>query len=87
MATNKKPEYWWDGHEYVREHARRTTTSLQHGFPTIIRLLEIIRTQWNEDYFKDNPFAVRLNGEDFDRFDNLYNGRECFDNVEKIYND
>lgn len=73
---------YWDGHEYVREHARRTT-----GSRSLVRLVEVIRTQWNEDYFKDRPFAVRLNGEDFDTFATLEEARECFNNVEKIYND
>lgn len=78
---------YWDTHEYVREHARRTTNALQHGFPTLVRLVEVIRTQWNEAYFKDKPFAVRLNGEDFDTFATLDEARKCFDNVEKLYND
>lgn len=78
---------YWDMHEYVREHARRTTNALQHGFPTLVRLVEVIRTQWSEDYFKDKPFAVRLNGEDFDTFATLDEARKCFDNVEKLYND
>ena len=77
---------YWDNHEYVREHARRTTTRLQHGFPTLVRLVEVIRTQWNEDYFKSAPFAVRLNSEDFDTFATLDEARKCFDNVEEIYN-
>ena len=81
----KKPEVW-EGHEYVREHARRTTRELQHGFPTLVRLVEIVRTQWDEDYFKAKPFAVRLNGEDFDTFATLEEARKCFDGVEKIYN-
>ena len=47
---------------------------------------EILRTQWNEDYFRNRPFAVRLNGEDFGTFRLLEEARKCFDNVEKIYN-
>lgn len=78
-------EYWFN-HEYVREHARRTTNALQHGFPTLVRLVEILRTQWDEDYFKSEPFAVRLNGEDFDTFATLDKARKCFDNVEQLYN-
>lgn len=76
-----------DNYEYVREHERRTTTSLQHGFPTLVRLIEIMRTQWNEDYFNDKPFAGRLNGEDFGTFATLDEARKCFDNVEELYND
>ena len=73
---------YWAGHEYVREHARSKTESR-----CLVRLVEVLATQWNEDYFKDRPFAVRLNGEDFDTFATLEKARECFDNVEKIYND
>ena len=73
---------YWDGHEYVREHARRTTRSR-----SLVRLVEVIATQWNEDYFKGRPFAVRLNGEDYDTFATLDAARECFDNIGKLYND
>ena len=52
----------------------------------IVRLAEILRTQWNEDYFRNSPFSVRLNGEDFGTFATLEEARKCFDNVEKIYN-
>lgn len=76
---------YWDGHESVREHARRIT-ELSNGYAVIVRLVEVLATQWNEDYFKDSPFAVRLNGEDFGTFATLEEARECFDNVEKIYN-
>lgn len=72
MKTSK----YWDGHEYVREYSRRTT-----GSGCIVRLVEVIRTQWNEDYFNGRPFAVRLNGEDYDTFATLDEARECFDNV------
>ena len=72
---------YWEGHEYVREHARSTT-----GSRCIIYLVEVLATQWNEDYFKGRPFAVRLYGEDFGTFATLEEARECFDNVEKIYN-
>ena len=70
---------YWDGHEYVREYSRRTT-----GSGCIVRLVEVIATQWNEDYFKGRPFAVRLNGEDYDTFVTLDAARECFDNVGKL---
>ena len=73
---------YWDGHAYVREHARRTT-----GSRSLVRLVEVIRTQWNEDYFKYRPFAVRLNGEDFDTFATLDAAQECFDKVGKLYNE
>ena len=76
---------YWAGHEYVREHARRTT-ELSHGYTVIVRLAEILRTQWNEDYFRNSPFSVRLNGEDFGTFATLEEARKCFDNLEKIYN-
>ena len=76
---------YWAGHEYVHEHARRTT-ELSHGYAVIVRLVEVLATQWNEDYFKGGPFSVRLNGEDFGTFRLLEEARECFDNVEKIYN-
>lgn len=72
---------YWDGHEYVREHARRATRSR-----SLVRLVEVIATQWNEDYFKGRPFAVRLNGEDYDTFVTLDAARECFDNIGKLYN-
>lgn len=72
MSTSE----YWDGHEYVREHARRTTESR-----ALVRLVEVMATQWNEDYFKAKPFAVRLFGEDFDTFATLDAARECFDNV------
>ena len=72
---------YWDGHEYVREHARSKTESR-----CLVRLVEVLATQWNEDYFNDRPFAVRLNSEDFDTFATLDDARKCFDNVEKIYN-
>ena len=77
-----KTSEYWAGHEYVREHARSKTESR-----CLIRLVEVLATQWNEDYFKNSPFAVRLNGEDFGTFATLEEARECFDNVEKIYND
>ena len=80
-----KTREYWAGHEYVREHARRTT-ELSHGYAVIVRLVEVLATQWNEDYFKGGPFSVRLNGEDFDTFATLDDARKCFDNVEKIYN-
>ena len=80
-----KTSEYWAGHEYVRDHARRVT-ELSHGYTVIVRLVEILRTQWNEDYFEGSPFSVRLNGEDFDTFATLDDARECFDNVEKIYN-
>ena len=64
-----------------------TTKRATHRFPTLVRLVEVIRTQWNEDYFKAAPFAVRLNGEDFGTFATLDEARMCFDNVEKLYND
>lgn len=73
---------YWDGHEYVREHARRTT-----GSRSLVRLVEVIRTQWNEGYFKGRPFAVRLNGEDYNTFVTLDAAQECFDKVEKLYNE
>ena len=73
---------YWDGHEYVREHARRTTRSRY-----LVRLVEVLATQWNEDYFNGRPFAVRLNNEDYDTFVTLDAARECFDNVGKLYND
>ena len=76
---------YWEGHEYVREHQRRIT-ELSHGYAVTVRLVEILRTQWNEDYFRNSPFSVRLNGEDFGTFSTLEEARECFDNVEKIYN-
>ena len=81
MKTRK----YWAGHEYVREHARRTA-ELSNGHTVIVRLVEILRTQWNEDYFEGRPFSVRLNGEDFGTFRLLDDARKCFDNVEKIYN-
>ena len=81
MKTRK----YWEGHEYVREHARRTT-ELSHGYAVIVRLVEVLATQWNEDYFRNSPFSVRLNGEDFGTFRLLDDARKCFDNVEKIYN-
>lgn len=71
MSTSE----YWDGHEYVREHAQKEISG------SICRLVEILRTQWDEDYFKDRPFAVRLNGEDFDTFATLQEARECFDNI------
>ena len=77
---------YWDKHEFVREHARRTTTKLQHGFPTLVRIVEVVRTQWDEDYFKAEPFVVRLNGEDFGTFATLDEARKCFYDVEKLYN-
>lgn len=77
---------YWDKHEYVREHARRTTAGLSHGHTALVRLVEILRTQWDEDYFKAEPFAVRLNGEDFYTFATLDEARKCFDNVEQLYN-
>ena len=77
---------YWSGHEYVREHARRTT-ELSHGYSAIVSLVEVLRTQWNEDYFKDEPFAVRLNGEGFGTFATFEKSRECFDNVDEIYAD
>lgn len=77
---------YWDGREYVREHARRTTHTLRNGFQTFVRLVEVLETQWKENYFKDRPFIVRLNGEDFDTFATLDEAWECFDNVEKLYN-
>ena len=67
---------YWDGHEYVREHARRTT-----GSRYLVRLVEVLATQWNEDYFKGRPFAVRLNKEDYDTFATLDEARKCFYNV------
>lgn len=67
---------YWDGHEYVREYARRIT---EYG--VLVRLVEVIRTQWNEDYFMANPFSVRLNGEEYYSFATLEEARECFDNV------
>lgn len=77
---------YWDKHEYVREHARRTTAGLSHGHTALVRLVEILRTQWDEDYFKAEPFAVRLNGEDFYTFATLDEARKCIDNVEQLYN-
>ena len=67
---------YWDGHEYVREYARRIT---EYG--VLVRLVEVIRTQWNEDYFMANPFSVRLNGEEYYSFATLEEATECFDNV------
>ena len=81
-----KTRGYWAGHEYVREHAQRTT-ELSHGYTVIVRLVEILRTQWNEDYFRNSPFSVRLNGEDFGTFSTLEEARKCFDDVDKIYND
>lgn len=72
MSTSE----YWDGHEYVREYSRRTT-----GSGCIVRLVEVIRTQWNEDYFMSNPFSVRFNGEEYYSFATLEEAQECFDNV------
>lgn len=72
---------YWDGHEYVREYAYKGIGG------RICRLVEILRTQWNEDYFKAKPFAVRISGEDFDTFATLDEARECFDNIGKYYDD
>lgn len=77
---------YWDGHEYVREHAQFVTAGLSHGHTALVRLVEILGTQWDEDYFKAKPFAVRLNGEDFDTFSTLAEARECFDNITQLYN-
>ena len=49
---------YWDNHEYVREHAYKGIGG------RLCRLVQILRTQWNEDYFKTTPFAVRISGED-----------------------
>lgn len=78
-----KPKYW-DNQEYVREHAGRECCI--NGRIFSIRLVEIFRTQWNEDYFKDAPFAVRVGGEDFDQFATLDEARKCFDIIEQLYN-
>ena len=75
-ATYTTNGEYWDGHEYVREHAIRTTETR-----VLVRLVEVMATQWNEDYFKAKPFAVRLCGEDFATFATLDAARECFDNV------
>ena len=66
MATNKKPEYW-DGHEYVREHGRKGR----------YRLLEILRNQWKEDYFKDKPFVVRVCGENYAHYATIEEAWDC----------
>lgn len=66
---------YWDGHEYVREHAYTVILG------RTCRIVEILRTQWDEDYFKEKPFAVRINEEDFDTFATLEEARECFNNI------
>lgn len=71
MSTNE----YWDGHEYVREHAYKEISG------SVCRLVEILRTQWDEDYFKDKPFAVRVGGEDFDTFATLDEAQDCFDHI------
>ena len=70
---------YWDGHEYVREHARSKTESR-----CLVRLVEVIRTQWNEDYFMANPFSVRLNGEEYYSFATLDEAQDCFDHIAVI---
>ena len=67
---------YWDNHEYVREYASKD------GW----RLIKILDTQWKEDYFKSEPYAVRHNsGENWDTFKTFEEAKKVFDSIEKHY--
>ena len=62
---------FWLGHEFVRKYAQKGR----------YHLYEILRTQWNEGYFKDAPFVIRIGGENYDQFKTLTEAQACLDKL------
>ncbi len=67
----REHEPFWLGHEFVRKHAKKGR----------YYLLEILRTQWNEDYFKDAPFVIRICDENYDEFKTLAEAQACLERL------
>ena len=67
---------YWDNHELVREYGRNGDW----------RLVEILDTQWHEDYFKGEPFAVRnCCGENWATFATLREAEYCLSVIGELY--